>query len=306
VRHPIAGKSQTLKLFLALQDDIGIAWPEISSNAITRLGAAVQNASDNAHMPWESYSQDSLEDDAELLALANSEGIRMGAVAQAVPKLEGSVALIRDHGDAAGSVGMELRKLSHTVEAFSDRDLSLPMEILSQGLLGFSRRQKRLVLELSAALHPFLSQYRMCRNEKWAFGDRRAALQKRVRERGRADQRAHQLIIQQRGYQQQAQYIGDVNGELDRLERDASRTDVMALSASQRCDLTGRIIKSEVNRIAYERRIDWNRSMKIVCSSMKEAAAEQVSIWESTRETFLQTFPEYTKPVVDTINHINK
>jgi hypothetical protein len=32
--------------------------------------------------------------------------------------------------------------------------------------------------------------------------------------------------------------------------------------------------------------------MKVVASAMKEASSEQVAIWESTRESFLQAFPD--------------
>jgi hypothetical protein len=288
--HPFAGKSQSLKLFLALQDDMGTAWPEVSSNALTRLGAvsgqAVQNVS-GSNMPWESNSQDALEDNAELLSLQNSEGIRMGAVTQAVPKMEGSITLLREHGESAGAVGMEMGKLSKAVEA-SDRDLGVPIEVLSQGLLRYGRRQKRLALELSAAMNPFVIQYKMCKYEKMAFHDRRASLQKRVKERGRADTRAQKLMIHQRNMVHQGAL-----GELDRLERDASYTDGMAVGAVHHCDIIGATLKSEVNRVAFERRTEWSRSMKVLCSSLREANAEQTSIWESTKESFLQAFPEY-------------
>lgn len=290
VQHPFAGQASSLKLFLALQDDMGTAWPEVSSNALTRFGAvsgaAMQNVTET-HMPWESGSQDALEDNAELLALANSEGIRMGAVTQAVPKLEGAITLLREHGESAGAVGMEFSKLIKAVEA-SDRDLGVPMEMLSQGLLKYGRRQKRLALELSAAMNPFVTQYKMCKYEKMAFHDRRAALQKRVKERGRADTRAQRLMIHQRGFRDNGAL-----GELDRLERDASMSDGMAVGAVHHCDIIGDNLKSEVNRVAFERRTEWSKSMKVVCSSMREATAEQKSIWEAKRESFLQAFPEY-------------
>ena len=290
VQHPFAGQASSLKLFLALQDDMGTAWPEVPSNALTRFGAvsgaAMQNVTET-HMPWESGSQDALEDNAELLALANSEGIRMGAVTQAVPKLEGAITLLREHGESAGAVGMEFSKLIKAVEA-SDRDLGVPMEMLSQGLLKYGRRQKRLALELSAAMNPFVTQYKMCKYEKMAFHDRRAALQKRVKERGRADTRAQRLMIHQRGFRDNGAL-----GELDRLERDASMSDGMAVGAVHHCDIIGDNLKSEVNRVAFERRTEWSKSMKVVCSSMREATAEQKSIWEAKRESFLQAFPEY-------------
>jgi len=294
VCHPHAGKSSALKLFLALQDDMGTAWPEVSSNALTRFGAvsgaAVQNVTDS-QMPWDQNTQDALEDDAELLALASSEGIRMGAVVQAVPKLEGSITLMREHGECAGAVGMEMGKLNKAVEA-ADRDLGIPIDVLSQGLLRYGRRQRRLALELSAAMNPFLSQYKLCKYEKMAFHDRRTSLQKRVKERGRADFRAQKLMINQRTLHGQGQM-----GELDRLEREASYSDEVAVGAVHQSDFISAIVKSEVNRVAFERRTEWSKSMKVLCSSLREATAEHASIWESTRDSFLTAFPEYNVSV---------
>jgi hypothetical protein len=108
-RHPIVGKSSCLRLFLALQDDMGTAWPEVSSNALTRLGAVSLDTTPHK-LPWDN-PQDMMEDNAELLALASSEGLRMGAVTQAVPKLEGAITLLREYGEAAGLVGMEANTL---------------------------------------------------------------------------------------------------------------------------------------------------------------------------------------------------
>jgi len=289
VQHPFAGSSNSLKLFLALQDDMGTAWPEVSSHALTRFSALTQTGmmavSEHSSLPWE---PDALEDNAELLALASSEGLRMGAVTQAVPKLEGAVTVLREYGESAGAVGMELSKFSKEVEA-ADRDLGVPIEIWSAGLLRAGRRQKRLALELSAALHPFVIQYKLCRYEKLAFQDRRHALQKRSKERGRADFRAQQLMHQQRAASMQ--YNDPHN--LSNVERDASMADQMAVGAVHTCDVIGQRLKEEVNRISYDRRTEWNKSMKVICSAMKEASTEQVSIWEATRESFLQAFPEY-------------
>jgi ABC-type uncharacterized transport system permease subunit len=46
------------------------------------------------------------EDNVELLALPSSEHLRMGAVPQAVPKLEGTVTLLKEQGDAVGAIGV--------------------------------------------------------------------------------------------------------------------------------------------------------------------------------------------------------
>jgi hypothetical protein len=278
-RHPIVGKSSCLRLFLALQDDMGTAWPEVSSNALTRLGAVSLDTTPHK-LPWDN-PQDMMEDNAELLALASSEGLRMGAVTQAVPKLEGAITLLREYGEAAGLVGMELGKLSKHVEAASDRDLGLPIELLSGGLLRSSRRQKRLATELAASMNSFVMQYKLCRYEKLAFTDRRAALLKRAKDRGKADMRAQQLLIQQRSQVYNSH-----------VERDATVSDDLAVDAVTQCENIGAILKSEVNRISFDRRTEWSKSMKVICSAMKEASTEQVSVWEATREAFLQHFPQ--------------
>ena len=40
IHHPITQQSVVLRLFLVLQDDLGSVWPEVSSNAFTRLANA--------------------------------------------------------------------------------------------------------------------------------------------------------------------------------------------------------------------------------------------------------------------------
>lgn len=36
IQHPCIINSQVLRLFLSLQDDLGTAWPEVSSNALSK------------------------------------------------------------------------------------------------------------------------------------------------------------------------------------------------------------------------------------------------------------------------------
>ena len=296
-KHPIAGQSYVLKLFLGLQDDIGTAWPEVSGNALTRLGAvgvgmsmkvaeSTSLISGGAGIGDQMPAQD-LEDNAELLALQSSEHVRLAAVSQAVPKLEGAVTLLREHGDAAGAVGMELSKLSKQPES---TDIAKASELLSNGMLRNGRRTKRLALELSAALEPFLMQYKLVRYEKMAFQDRRAALLRRSKERRGADSRAVYLMQQQRQLQATGQY-----GHLDRLERTAITTDQIAIDAFTEADEVGATLRSEVNRIAVKRRTEWHASMKVVASAFKEAASERLAIWESTRDAFLQAFDDYPR-----------
>jgi predicted nucleic acid-binding Zn ribbon protein len=274
IHHPIACTSIVLRLFLALQDDLGTAWPECSTNALTRLanasvGAAVKVSESTANM-----QTDSSEDNSELLALQNYESSRIGAVLQAVPKLEGAVTLLREQAEEQLAVGMEFSRVAKEVAE------AQPMDIASAGLLRSGRRSKRLGLEMSAALQSFSHHYKLCRYERMAFGDRRAAIARRHKERHRADQRAsHMMHNQQFG-----------------LAQSAAMMDDMANDAGHECEEIGQRVKAEVHRVAQMRRAEWSASVKIVASAMKEALTERVAIWESVRENFFQTYPEFKPP----------
>mmetsp|Transcript_31613 Transcript_31613/g.76723 ORF Transcript_31613/g.76723 Transcript_31613/m.76723 type:complete len:784 (+) Transcript_31613:166-2517(+) len=292
-KHPVAGHSQALRLFLGLQDDIGTAWAEVSTNAFTRLGAvgagvSMKVAENTTNLTAASSPAHEWEEDAELLSLTNSEYLRLGAVSQAVPKLEGLIMVLRDQGDGAGALGMEMSKASKTLDA----DFKV-FEILSNGLLRHGRRTKRLSLELSAAADSFLQQYRLVRYEKMAMNDRRHAIQKKAKERGRADARAYQLHQQQQHFQ----YNNGQMNHLSHLQQSAIGMDGQALNAVSEADEIGARLKSEIHRVAITRRIGWNNSVKTIASSMKEACAERAAIWEATLESF-ENFLKATGPGV--------
>jgi hypothetical protein len=307
IHHPIAQQSVVLRLFLFFQKDLGEEWPEVSTNALTRfanasVGAAVKVSESTAatKLPWQDHGNGMMddfgEDNAELIALQNSESIRMGAVLQAVPKLEGAVTLLREQAEQTGSVGVELSRLSKELEV-TDRELSQPFDIVSAGMLRSGRRSKRLVLELSAAVQSYSNQHKLCKYERMAFSDRRNAIMRKQKERGRADHRAAQLLMHQRQQHHLAssqQYYG--NNNMDRLAQDAAMMDNFATDANQECEEIGRRLKQEVNRVAWNRKIEWNASVKVIASAMKEAVSERVAIWEATRESFFGTFPEYAVP----------
>lgn len=279
-RHPVAGHSEVFRLFLGLQDDIGTAWPEVSTNALTRLqavGAGVtMRVAESTNLTAASAPAQEWEEDAELLGLCSSESLRLGAVSQAVPKLEGTVIVLREQGDAAGILGMELSKSSKVL----DIDYKF-FEVLSSGLLRNGRRTKRLALETSAAMESFLEQYKLVRYEKMAMQDRRQALQRKAKERGRADARAVHLSQQQRHLQANGQIY-----HLNQLEQNAISMDTQALDAVSEANEIGARLRLEINRVAIDRRISWNNSIKIIASSMREACSERMAIWESTLEAF--------------------
>lgn len=311
IAHPIAHAAHALRLFLSLQDDLGTAWPEVSNNAFTRLanagvGAAVKVSEQTqaTKFPWQDPIVDDYgEEDAQLMALASQEQVRMAAVLQAVPKLEGAVTLLREGAELRGATGMELGRLAKEVES-ADKELSYPMELVSGGMLRGGRRSKRMALELAAAMETFVQQYKLCRYEKMAFTDRRIAIMRRTKERGRADHRAQQLMMQHQRqmYQPQNPYGGGGGGvnnnpygnhpnNVHFMQNQAINADTLASDAVQECNEIGRRVKSEVNRIAWNRRQEWKAAVKVVASASKEAITENVAIWESVRESFLQAFP---------------
>jgi hypothetical protein len=225
------------------------------------------------------------EDSADLLTLQSAEVNRMGAVSQAVPKLEGCVALLKEQAEVMGSAGVELQKTK------SLEDLQ-PFEVLANGMLRSARRSKRCVVDVLAAIQPFSYHYKLIRNERLAFSDRRMALLQRAKERSKADHRAAQLVLQQRQLGGYNRYGGGDLSMLDRLERDAAVSDDLASGAIQECEEIGRRLVAEVARTAHDRRTEWRIAVVGVANLMKETTTERIFIWESVRVQFLASFPE--------------
>ena len=291
VHHPVAGQSPVLRLFLTLQDDIGVAWPECSASALTRLGAVAGSTTakvaEGTTSLLEDLQKDNIaagEDNAELLALAANEGVRMGSCIHAVPKIDGAIALMREQGERAAITGMEVSKLGKELNA-TDPTMSSLFDMLSGGLLRHGRRTKRLAIELGAANAPFVAQYRLCRNERMAFADRRAALKRRTAMRGRANTQAQKLMV----HQHQAAVNMGRPDQLGRYEVQTAMADEYAVSAVQEADAVGATLQAEVARIASTRLVEWSASIKVLASSMKEACAERASIWEGVKEQFEST-----------------
>eukprot|EP00984_Skeletonema_dohrnii_P017589 scaffold8055_cov115-Skeletonema_dohrnii-CCMP3373.AAC.6 len=295
VRHPCAGMAPELKLFLTLQDHIGTAWPEVSSSAFTRLtavgAAAVEKMSESVDGVLQELGTAQQvaagEDSADILALAAYEGRRIGAVSSSVPKIESAVVLMRERGDRLGATGLEMSKLSKDV-AWCDRELSMPMDVLSSALLRCGRRTKRLGLELGAAISPFVIQYRMCRYEQMAFADRRSVLKRRTEARSKADGRAAKLMMNQSSMA--------YPGTLDRMETEAAMYDEMATEVAKEADDVALRLQNEVGRIGALRVKQWDSSMKVIASGFKEACAENAAIWESALEAFKREFPDVNIP----------
>ena len=74
------------------------------------------------------------------------------------------------------------------------------------------------------------------------------------------------------------------------MARDAAVMDDLANDVGREADEIGRRLVREVNRIAWTRKAEWTGSVKVIASSMKEAVAERVAIWETVRGNFLRAF----------------
>lgn len=220
------------------------------------------------------------EDNSELLALASSEGLRIGSVLQSVPKIEGAVAIVGELGERMSVSGLEMQKLVNNVMP-QDREFSAPFEVLSSGLLRSGRRTSRLAIELSAAAEVFSLQYKLCRYERMAFADRRSALVRRRDARVAADKKAQKLVIHQHSMQGMGQY--GMTGSA--AERDAVMADEIAVDSFNEAETIGQILQCEVGRIAQMRKKDWSMSLKIIAANMREAHAERAAIWESCRNS---------------------
>lgn len=286
--HPIAGSSPALHLFLTLPDHIGVAWPEVSSSIFTRLtevgtSTAVKVAEGTSTVISELSSEQQTiagEDNHNILALASSEGLRIGSVVQAVPKILGTIAQIGELGAITSVNGLEMQKLSNLVIA-QDRELGQPFETLSSGLLRSGRRTTRLAVELAAAAESFNAQYKLSRYERLAFMDRRSALARRREARKEAEKRSQKLMLQQHAMQM-GRY-----GIAQNSQMEIAATEEFAVEAVWEADEVGRRLEFEISRIATKRYKEWSEDLNIMVANLKETFAERTAIWEGCHQIFM-------------------
>ena len=110
VAHPVTNSSQALKTFLTLQDDIGTAWPEVSTSTITRLTASASSSASSAlsstSSTLSSMNRNELTDsDPRMLSAVSDQLEIVTAIQQAVPKLESAAVHFREHSEVMGIVG---------------------------------------------------------------------------------------------------------------------------------------------------------------------------------------------------------
>jgi len=326
--HPRAGHAEEFVLFLTLQDDIGTAWPDVSVNALTRLAEGTQNffssvveqvqqhrdpnrtaMASNSLPEASSYSANTnlQEEDAALLSLTCQESLRIGAVCQSVPRLEGATVLLKEHAEKTGDVGMELNRIVQMTNK-SMSGFSMKSDSVQQDLEGFSsamiksgRRSKKMYLDTANALQSYVHQLEICPNIRHAFMARKATIVRRLEVRQAADAKARELV----GIQQQIQlanssmqgavpgspYFNDANAhhkmqllqmDQERLEMEASMSDEQATQSADHAKEVAAILKQEVARLAKIRKEEWILSMMSLAVSMRDSARDVKLVWEKS------------------------
>jgi hypothetical protein len=76
------------------------------------------------------------------------------------------------------------------------------------------------------------------------------------------------------------------------METEAAMYDEFAMEATREAEEVATRLQQEVGRISAIRVKEWDASLKIIASGMKESCAENASIWESALETFKREFPD--------------
>lgn len=290
--HPQAGKSEPLRLFLTLQDHIGNAWPEVSNNALTRLSRVGTNAavkvaeSTNNAIVLNQFVAEMGEENAELIAIATSEHLRLTAVVQSVIKIEGFIHQIREYADRTMFAGLESSKLCSNYLQERHPDLYIPLSLLATGQMKSGKRSKHLSLELSAAFGPFIMEYRQVNNERIAFNDRRTMLLRREAARAKAAEKSSKFLMQQRHLQMHGQTMA-----MERLQYEAASADSAFTETSKETEEVGKILASEVARLTQKRRKEWMASLKIMASGFKEASAERCATWMTLKKELSQMLP---------------
>ena len=293
-QHPYAGKAEPLRLFLTLHDEIGSAWPEVSTNALTRFGHASQNAAvkvaentTNA-LALNQHASEMGEDNAELLALATSEHLRLLALMQSVVKIEGFILQTREHGDRSILAGLATTNMCNNIHLQQkDHKLAVPLSLLATGLMKNGKRTKNLMLQLSVAFGPFIMEYKQNKNERLAFQDRKLLLLKCETARAKAAEKSSKLLAHQR----RLQMSGNLN-VLEKMEYEAAVSDEAYSSTMKEAEEIGKILAGEVTRLACKRRVEWMDSLKVMASGFREACKDRGTIWRSLKSDMEKTRKE--------------
>jgi hypothetical protein len=305
IQHPIAGNSEPLRFFLTFMDDLGTAWPEVSTSAFTRLTAGVRSStssttttSNNAfstgnillpdalEWPATSLSYDTSTTSAstqppedtnmEIVRMCQMEQVRMQCVFQAIPKINRMISLLGELYDKQSLLATELSKVDNSNPS---------LDVMAGSLARISNVTRRLAIEVSASMDSFVRELRNIRMERAAIEDRREAFRNWWNLRLKAEHKTQKVQL----YQQNGVLV-----QKSRFEAEAAYSESIALEASKHAEEIGIILQSEVCRIKNVRQKEWTKGIKIMAANMKEAHEEQKCIWDEARNLLLkQTFPSY-------------
>ena len=285
-KHPYASIAQPLQLFLTVQH-LGSIWPDVSDSTMTRLSAigtkAVASIGEKTSMVVSAkdmyYEPDNLEDDAEMLALTNSEELRLKAFEKNVPNISHLIkTLLLEHASLKLGLGMEASKCCNNLKSL-DSDLTAPLNLLSSSILRDGRSSKRLSLQLTATLNRFWIEYKVVENTRSAIADRKNSLQKLYRAKGRADYCAAKLLREQT-----ALLSSGKMAQLKKLEDDAKRSDDFVSLCDEEAQEIGKILKGEVARLSKIRRCELLSGLEKLAVEWRNCCTERHKVWESAKK----------------------
>jgi len=160
-----------------------------------------------------------------------------------------------------------------------------PLRILSGGLLRSGRRSKRAALELSATIEPLINQYRLVEYCKKAIQDRKRALVSRTSAKRTLESNLTRLSMAKTGADRQASRILRAEAAVEASKR---ALEIEKDHASK----VASVLTTEVGKLREERRKDYIKCTKILCSSFRECYSERIAIWEQAKVQFDEAFGE--------------
>lgn len=286
-------------MFLCLESDIGDAWKEVSSSAIVRAMANVQDIS-VIKDSIQKYNIGNVQDDSTQISdLLTREVERLNATLQAMPKLDGAAMLLKEFGECSGAVGMEFTKLLNDVgkvtvsgAQHSGPDYSLnniALKSLANGLLRSGRRSKRHGLEVGVILEPFFEEERRDYYMRMAMQDRKDAVIKRFASQRNVESKALSL---QNARQNAANIQGNASSNnpanlIAKAEDELNGANAVLKASIESASRIARILTWECERLEKERRRKYLEAVKVLASNSKECCSERVAIWEAAMEAFL-------------------
>jgi hypothetical protein len=324
--HPIAGNAEPLQFFLTFADrDLGVAWPEVSTSALTRFTAGINKTAGEASaaaaagmsslgtgmnsgvppsmnhnsMPSSmppSHNHNSPNTgggnnntQAEQLAhLLSQEAHRMNLVVGSIPKIEGFLILLKDVQQSQGLLAMEWSKLSKDLKV-DDKAIARLADIVGVASLKSARRNRKRVTDSVKVLHPLLQQVKVVQMEKAAFHDRQVALEKVWKLRQTYSQQNQQLSLH--GSQQ---HMYHTHPMAQQFQAQAAHSSHILNDASGRADVISNVLYSEILRLQAIRREEVLRSLTSFAITMKDAQSDVTHVWQEAQASFNKSFASST------------